>query len=117
MAEWLEQNPIAGRTFAVFGALADKDVAGIVAPLALHIDHWLLARTRCADAARTVAQPNCATRAVQRCPHADFDVASPTSRGAASRATRMRASIDRIVAFGSFYVAAAALRASADAPR
>jgi len=33
LASWLEQNPVAGRTFAVFGALADKDVGGIVVPL------------------------------------------------------------------------------------
>jgi hypothetical protein len=43
LASWLEQNPVAGRTFAVFGALADKDVGGIVVPLSMRIDRWYLA--------------------------------------------------------------------------
>lgn len=35
--------PIAGRRLAVFGLLADKDLAGIVAAIGLAIDHWAVA--------------------------------------------------------------------------
>ena len=36
-------NPPSGRVFAVFAALADKDVAGIVARLAAYVDRWWIA--------------------------------------------------------------------------
>src|SRR5262249_46754705 len=42
LAEWLEQQP-PRRTQAVFGALGDKDAAGIVAPLSGAITQWHLA--------------------------------------------------------------------------
>ena len=41
LAHWLRENP-SSRTIAVFGALSDKDIAGIVAPLEGLIDRWLV---------------------------------------------------------------------------
>src|SRR6185312_16414356 len=43
LARWLETHPTRGRTIAVFGALDDKDVRGIVEPLRAAIDGWHLA--------------------------------------------------------------------------
>ena len=42
LAQWLDAQP-AGRVHAVYGALADKDVAGVMAALGARIDHWHLA--------------------------------------------------------------------------
>ena len=43
LAVWLHANPCLGRSFAVFGALEDKDVLGVVAELKNYIHHWYLA--------------------------------------------------------------------------
>ncbi|MDQ3205399.1 MAG: bifunctional tetrahydrofolate synthase/dihydrofolate synthase, partial [Pseudomonadota bacterium] len=43
LAAWLEASPIGGETHAVFAALGDKDVAGVVEAIAERIDHWHLA--------------------------------------------------------------------------
>jgi dihydrofolate synthase/folylpolyglutamate synthase len=40
---WLQQAPSPGRTCAVFAALGDKDIAGIVGALAGDVDGWFLA--------------------------------------------------------------------------
>jgi len=110
LAAWLDARPPKGRVFAVFAALADKDVAGIVAPLAASVDRWWIAglddagpRGQGVDAlaaglAGTVAAD--ASRAV--------DVAAAL---AAARA-QARAG-DRVLVFGSFHTAAAALQALA----
>lgn len=42
LAQSLAQTPCSGRTYAVFGMLADKDVAGVVASLEKSIDSWFL---------------------------------------------------------------------------
>lgn len=107
LAQWLGDNPVAGRTFAVFGALDDKDAGGIAALLRDRIDVWLLAgldrvSPRGVDAAslRDRIGAMAATVAIHDGPEA------------ALRAARTRAgTVDRVVAFGSFHVAAAALSA------
>jgi dihydrofolate synthase/folylpolyglutamate synthase len=42
LAEWLAAHPF-GRVHAVYGALADKDVAGVIEALDGQIHHWHLA--------------------------------------------------------------------------
>src|SRR6185312_7191288 len=42
LAAWLDAQPPA-HTHAVYGALADKDVAGVIAALGARIAHWHLA--------------------------------------------------------------------------
>ena len=102
LGQWLERNP--ARTFAVFGALSDKDVGGIVAPLRAHVDAWLLGglaieTPRGLTAADLHARMT-DTQHVEE--HADIDAALEVSAARAG-------SGDRILAFGSFFVAAAAL--------
>ncbi|HSE13014.1 MAG TPA: bifunctional tetrahydrofolate synthase/dihydrofolate synthase [Rudaea sp.] len=110
LAQWLRENPIAGRTLAVFGALADKDIGGIVAPLLPCVDIWLLggldAQTpRGLSAAQLQERAGTAMPAVASVRvHADL-------RDALAAAQAKAGHRDRIVAFGSFYVAAAALEA------
>ncbi len=96
----------AGRTFAVFAALGDKDVVGVVAALADSIDRWFLAgladvnpRGLDVDAfaqrlQTTVAASGARYRAV------------PDALAAASTAAEAG---DRILIFGSFHTAAAAI--------
>lgn len=107
LAAWLAQTPIEGRTVAVFGALDDKDVEGIVAALAPCIDLWYLVgldresprgltaqglreRITLIPAAAIVATGGDVTQALE-------DACASTLPG------------DRVLAFGSFMVAAPAL--------
>jgi dihydrofolate synthase/folylpolyglutamate synthase len=103
LAHWLRSNA-ASRTVAVFGALSDKDVGGIVVPFAGLVDHWMLGglaeetprglsaevlRARAGDALsasqhRTIGQA--------------LDAAAASAREG-----------ETILAFGSFFVAAAAV--------
>src|SRR6185312_14051871 len=43
LARWLDRHPVQGETRAVFGALADKDIEGVVAALGARITRWYLA--------------------------------------------------------------------------
>jgi len=109
LAQWLSRNPIGGRTIAVFGALDDKDVAGIVAPLGALIDQWELAALDVCSP-RGLAAPVLQSRFSAAAP----DLASSLHGDpAAALASARRRALpgDRVVAFGSFHIAAAALAA------
>jgi len=110
LSTWLEQNPIAGRTFGVFGALADKDVGGIVAPLSLRIDRWYLAGLD-AMTSRGLAVAELRERVAATASRLAPIVSHADPRDALAAAQRQAAEGDRIVAFGSFYVASVALDA------
>jgi dihydrofolate synthase/folylpolyglutamate synthase len=106
LARWLADHPVDGRTFAVFSALGDKDIAGIGAAVAAQIDRWFVAgldaeTDRGLDAERVAAKLDDVADQLSR--HADVT-------RALDAAFESRGSGDRIVAFGSFHVAAAALR-------
>ncbi len=107
IAAWLRAHPAAGRTHAVYAALVGKDVVGMVSALAELIDTWYLAGI---DAAGTRGEPvdvfasrlqdtaaASGTRHVQVADALAFAVAQATPG-------------DRILMFGSFHTAAAALR-------
>ncbi|KGM53359.1 folylpolyglutamate synthase [Lysobacter arseniciresistens ZS79] len=106
LAAWLQATPAAGTTRAIYAVLGDKDAAGVVAALAGGVDDWHLAglaghppRGTDVDAfaarlADTVAAAG--TRHV--------DVASALDAVLAQAGHG-----DRILVFGSFHTAAAAL--------
>src|SRR5574337_337260 len=72
LAEWLDTQPPGG-VHAVYGALADKDVAGVMAALGSRIDHWHLAGLeRATPRGRTAAALAATLRATL--PQARFDV-------------------------------------------
>jgi len=106
LAAWLRAEPVQGRTLAVFSALADKDVAGVVAALEREVSAWFLAglesvgaRGQSVDA---VAAKLTGTAAAAGTRH--------TSVEAALRAAQSDASAeDRILVFGSFHTVAEAL--------
>ena len=105
LAEWLHEAP-AMRTVAVYGALADKDAVGVVAAIAPFVDAWHLAgiagaggRGRDADAlADALAGTAAATAQRHRDPAAALSAALAQAHPG-----------ERVIAFGSFHVAGAAL--------
>jgi dihydrofolate synthase/folylpolyglutamate synthase len=111
LATWLAQAPAAGRTHAVFAALGDKDVEGIVDALAGHIDGWFLAGLEAAGprggTAAGLATQLQGTAAAGGQRHDDV-------AGALAAARSQAGAGDRILVFGSFHTVAAALRVLAD---
>ncbi|MBS0589946.1 MAG: bifunctional tetrahydrofolate synthase/dihydrofolate synthase [Proteobacteria bacterium] len=107
LARWLAQAPPRGRTLAVFGALTDKDVGGIVEPLAAQIEHWFVAGLD-ADTPRgfrandLVARMHACEASLRHEIHIDIDAALDAALALARPG-------DRILAFGSFHVAAPAM--------
>jgi dihydrofolate synthase/folylpolyglutamate synthase len=107
LAAWLRARPHRGRTLAAFGALGDKDVRGIAQALAGAIDAWFLAglerdSPRGLDAAALEEAFAGAQVPGPRSPHANVDAALQAAFAHARPG-------DRVLAFGSFFVAAAAL--------
>ena len=106
LATWLQQSPASGHTFAVFAALGDKDVAGVVAALGARIDRWFLAGLVEAgprgETVASFARRLAGTVAAAGSQHADVATALAAAR-AEGRAG------DRVLVFGSFHTAAAAL--------
>ncbi|MBX3690120.1 bifunctional tetrahydrofolate synthase/dihydrofolate synthase [Dokdonella sp.] len=104
LAQWLSATPIRGRNLAVFGALGDKDVGGIAAALEQHIERWFLAALD-ADSPRGLSLV-----ALQaRLPAGMALSGSINVAAALDAAIAVAQPGDRIIAFGSFFVAAAAL--------
>lgn len=109
LARWLDRHPVEGATHALFGALADKDVEGVVAALGARVDRWHLAGLQ-AESPRGESAAQLAARVRGVLPDAALreypDVAA--ALGAALAAASPE---DRIIAFGSFHVVAPVLRA------
>ncbi len=102
LASWVRANT--SHTLAVFGALSDKDVSGIVSPFAGSIDRWLIggldAETpRGLSAGALVARVGSALGAA---------VEYSTMTQALDAASASAREGETILAFGSFFVAAAA---------
>ena len=103
LANWLRANP--SRTVAVFGALSDKDVAGIVAPFDGLIERWMIGgldaeTSRGLSAAALVARLGGTLASATE--YSTITHALDAARAAARDG-------ETILAFGSFFVAADAL--------
>ena len=108
LAENLEAMGQYGKTIAVVGMLADKDIAGALAALRGKVDVWLLAgldvpRGASAETLVEVHTSGGLGGGVE-C------FASPAE--AIKRAAKLAGENDRIVVFGSFYTVAALLRST-----
>ncbi|GAB3389310.1 bifunctional folylpolyglutamate synthase/dihydrofolate synthase [Lysobacter fragariae] len=106
LAAWLAAAPPTGRTHAVFAALGDKDAAGVVDALADRIDTWQLggltgSGPRGLDVDAFAARL-AGTVAGEGARHADV------AGGLAAVLAGARPG-DRVLVFGSFHTAAAAL--------
>jgi dihydrofolate synthase/folylpolyglutamate synthase len=108
LAAWLAARPVRGRVFAVFAALADKDVAGLVGKLAARVDRWWIAGLEGAgprgQGVAALAANLAGTRAADASRSADVAAALAAARAQARPG-------DRVLVFGSFHTAAAALQA------
>ncbi|WP_305805563.1 bifunctional tetrahydrofolate synthase/dihydrofolate synthase [Stenotrophomonas sp. YIM B06876] len=104
LAAALQLKPVLGRTVAVFAALVDKDVHGVVEALAQDVDHWCLAGLGGArgQAAAALRERLPGTAAAHGEELADVAVAL---RHVLSQAQAG----DRVLVFGSFHTAAEAL--------
>jgi len=106
LAQWLHANPLQGRTWAVFAALGDKDLAGVVAALQAQVDGWWLAGL--AEAGPRGLPIEAFVERLQGTVAAG-GVASDTVAQALSAALAQARAGDRVLVFGSFHTAAAAL--------
>jgi dihydrofolate synthase/folylpolyglutamate synthase len=96
-------------TFAVFGMLVDKDIAGVADAVRSRVDRWHVAtlpgpRGRSADTVSDVLRSSGVASDAIRC-HDDVAAALAAARDEAGEA-------DRIIVFGSFLTVAAALAAT-----
>ena len=103
LADSLARTPVRGRTLAVCGMLADKDVRAVVLAMRDRVDHWIAATT---DGPRGLQDGELVTRA------AEVGV-TMTRGGPVPEAMRLAAAGaaagDRIVVFGSFHTVGPAL--------
>ena len=106
LAAWLRAEPVQGRTLAVFSALADKDVAGVVAALEHEVSAWFLAGLENVDARGQSVDAMAAklngTAAATGARHASVEAALRAAQSDANAE-------DRILVFGSFHTVAEAL--------
>ncbi|MBZ2208540.1 bifunctional tetrahydrofolate synthase/dihydrofolate synthase [Massilia soli] len=100
-------------TYAVFGIMEDKDIDGVVAPMAEFVDHWCVAdlpSPRSASAGKLAAKLDALRPADAK--DGDFSVSAFADPGAAFANAMSRAGEnDRIVVFGSFYTVAGVMAA------
>jgi dihydrofolate synthase/folylpolyglutamate synthase len=106
LADWLGARGFP-HVHAVYGALADKDVAGVLAALGPRVDHWHLAGLDGASP-RGLMIDALALTLRQTLPRATFD-AHPDVATALAAARAMAQPGECILAFGSFFVASAVL--------
>ncbi|MCX7033601.1 MAG: bifunctional tetrahydrofolate synthase/dihydrofolate synthase [Arenimonas sp.] len=105
LAAWLAANP--KTTVAVFGALADKDLAGIVAPVAPYLKAWHLGPITDAGP-RGLAVDELARRLAEQLP---AGILHPHRRLADALAAAMKdvGPDGRVLVFGSFHTVAEAM--------
>lgn len=106
LSENLSRLPRGGRLLAVFGVLADKDVRGILQPLAEKVSHWYVAPV---EGPRALMGAELAGR-VRTVVTADRISMSDGIIDAFERALAAAGAEDVVLAFGSFLVVGAVLQ-------
>ena len=101
------------RTYAVFAALADKDVEGVVRAVAPRVDRWYIAAL---PGPRGMTAQRLRDRMQQAGVAAEAIDASDDIGRALAKARDAATEADRIVVFGSFDTVAAAIAAGAASP-
>ena len=100
LAQNLDQMGFFPRTHAVFGAMADKDIAQMLTHMAPHVDHWHVSDLPLPRAA------SAASLAVQLQPLLGLRKASVQEHGSPAHALQAAMALadpaDRIIVFGSF---------------
>lgn len=106
LAQWLDRHPVAGRNLAVFSALGDKDIEGIVAALGSRIACWHLGGL--ADQPRGLSAEALAARVADAAQASELRV-HPGVGDALAAAHSGAGADDRVLVFGSFHTVAAAM--------
>lgn len=104
LANWLENNPITGKTYVIFSILADKDVSGVIRALQDKVDEWHIFPL---DSPRAASISSLESEFASACVY-NFQV-YPDIYHAWKTLSMQLASIDRVVIFGSFLVVSKAL--------
>jgi dihydrofolate synthase/folylpolyglutamate synthase len=107
LAAWLDATPRRGQVRAVYGALADKDVGGVIEALVDRVDHWYLAGLERDTPRGLPAGALAATLAAVRSTATGRPFEDVASAWEAARAEA--GDDDVLLLFGSFFVAAAVL--------
>jgi dihydrofolate synthase/folylpolyglutamate synthase len=100
-------------TYAVFGIMEDKDIDGVIAPMAPYVDHWCVADL---PSPRSAKAGELAKR-LESLPPGDAKpgersvTSYPDPAAAFANATSRAGENDRIVVFGSFYTVAGVMAA------
>ena len=102
----LERLPPAQRTFVVFAAMRDKDVAGVVEPFVPLAERWFVTQGN-ADRGATAAEL-AALLTIAGAPHVSM---APTVADACAAARAAAQPKDRVLVFGSFVTVGAATEA------
>jgi dihydrofolate synthase/folylpolyglutamate synthase len=105
LAQRLAEQAIEGKTYALFSAMADKDIAGIIAPLKTVIDHWHISELADTPRAKPVHELESLMieEGVQHVTaHSSINEACIALKSHLSAA-------DRVIIFGSFYTVAAVM--------
>ena len=105
LAQNLKSIPCAGKTLAVFGMLADKDIAGVIDAIQDEIDVWYLADLHSVRGAKAVILKNVLIKSGNKKPISMFDGVAAALAAACMDAHKN----DRIIIFGSFYTVADAM--------
>ncbi|MES2636403.1 MAG: bifunctional tetrahydrofolate synthase/dihydrofolate synthase [Pseudomonadota bacterium] len=105
LAHNLQTTPCAGKTFAVFAMLADKDIDGVIEAVAPNIHQWFVADNHSLRGAKAI---DLSWKLIKNNPQSKVelfvDVAS-----ALTSAYKIATKNDRIIVFGSFYTVADAM--------
>ncbi len=107
LASNIQQMQCAGRTLALFSALADKDISGLVAPLTAMVDHWYTGEVMAERAAspeqleQAMLAAGVASSSIDRHAHL-YDAMTKAMADAETH--------DRLIIFGSFYTLAEMLQ-------
>jgi dihydrofolate synthase / folylpolyglutamate synthase len=110
LADWLDIQP-GGRVHAIYGALSDKDVGGVMTALGARIAHWHLAGLD-RDTERGLPATVLAGVLHRVLPRASFDIHVDVQHALQAARTSARHG-ECILAFGSFFVASAVMAATA----
>lgn len=105
LAATLREQPVAGRTLAVVGMLADKDAAAVFEALLGEIDAWWVCTP---DSPRALEATELAGLLSRQAGTAPVEVCSDV-KTALNRARSEALEDDRILVFGSFYTVASVL--------
>ena len=106
LADWLNTQPTRP-LHAIYGAMADKDVGGVMRVLAPYVHHWHLAGLEC-ESPRGLSAAALTMKLREVLPDAAFDSYQNVADAICGARTHAKSG-EQVLAFGSFLVAAVLL--------